>query len=294
MSPPDLALDLLITNGRVLDPDTGLDGPLDLGIAGDRIVHVGSTAPAARSLLDATGCLVVPGFVDLHSHAQSILGARLQAFDGVATALDLEAGRYPVADALGVSTFTHARYIGVEEPRSSLAGVLEVIVAAAVTGANMPLCHLNSTANRQLDIVAYAVERARANGVRISTEAYPHGSGVTNVGAAFLDPGNLPCMGMSPEGMTYLRTGERIGGPAQLERLRSEDPAGLVVVRWADETLPDDRRLLRPARSLIRGRWAASQRRSAGWSRRPAPGRSPRRSTGARSCRRASWRAPAR
>ena len=50
-------------------------------------------------MLDAAGCVVAPGFVDLHSHAQTVSGHRLQAFDGVTTALDLEAGRASVTVA---------------------------------------------------------------------------------------------------------------------------------------------------------------------------------------------------
>ena len=43
-----------------------------------------------------SGLVVAPGFIDLHSHAQTLPGRRLQACDGVTTALELEAGRAPV------------------------------------------------------------------------------------------------------------------------------------------------------------------------------------------------------
>jgi imidazolonepropionase-like amidohydrolase len=43
--------------------------------------------------------VVAPGFVDLHSHAQTVGSHRLQAFDGVTTSLELEAGALPVAAA---------------------------------------------------------------------------------------------------------------------------------------------------------------------------------------------------
>jgi len=46
---------------------------------------------------DATGLVVAPGFIDLHAHGQSIPADRMQAFDGVTTSLDLEAGVLPVA-----------------------------------------------------------------------------------------------------------------------------------------------------------------------------------------------------
>jgi len=52
--------------------------------------------PAGASIVDAWRLVVGPGFIDLHGHVRSIAGHRLQAFDGVATALDLEAGLAPV------------------------------------------------------------------------------------------------------------------------------------------------------------------------------------------------------
>jgi dihydroorotase len=57
-----------IKNGRLIDPASNIDKPLDLFIAAGRIVGVGNTAPAgfeANSVLDATGCIVCPGLVDL-------------------------------------------------------------------------------------------------------------------------------------------------------------------------------------------------------------------------------------
>ncbi len=56
-----------IKNGRLIDPASQTDKPLDLFVAAGRIVGVGN-APAgyeANSVLDATGCIVCPGLVDL-------------------------------------------------------------------------------------------------------------------------------------------------------------------------------------------------------------------------------------
>lgn len=67
-TPPPL--DIVIQGGTVFD---GRDVPgvrADVGIAGDRIVAVGDLADAtARQVIDADGLAVVPGFVDVHSHA---------------------------------------------------------------------------------------------------------------------------------------------------------------------------------------------------------------------------------
>ncbi len=91
--------DLVIANGRVIDPETGLDGVRSVGIRGGRIAAISSTPLRGRTVLDATGLVVAPGFIDLHSHGQELPGARMQAFDGVTTSLELEAGILPVATA---------------------------------------------------------------------------------------------------------------------------------------------------------------------------------------------------
>ena len=49
-----------------------------------------------RRVLDVTGRVVAPGFIDLHTHSPTPLGDAYQVRDGVTTALDLEAGAFPV------------------------------------------------------------------------------------------------------------------------------------------------------------------------------------------------------
>jgi dihydroorotase-like cyclic amidohydrolase len=341
---PGVGSNIALTGARVVDPESGLDAVCTVAVADGRIDYIGPDVPAGVDVVDAAGLVLAPGFIDLHSHAQSIVGLRLQALDGVTSALDLEAGRSPVerslaaaadtgrpinygfsagwaatrallagasrseadeiipssagwdepwggrevdhlldalsaevsAGAVGIGvllgyapdvtraeylavarlaadlrvpTFTHTRYIGVDEPNSSLEGMLEVVAAAAGTGAHMHVCHLNSTSNRQIDEIAAVLETARSSGARISTEAYPYGSGATSVGAAFLTPERLGRMGMSPSSITYLRTGRPFKDAAELAAAREDDPNGLVITRWADEDDPADRAVLQ--RSLL-------------------------------------------
>jgi len=60
--------DLKITGGLVVD-GTGAPGQvMDIGIVGDRIVAMGDLAEGAAEEIDATGRLVAPGFVDIHTH----------------------------------------------------------------------------------------------------------------------------------------------------------------------------------------------------------------------------------
>src|SRR3954464_9096065 len=87
--------DLVLAGGRVLDPETGLDRVCDVAIDGGSIAAIGDQLEGT-TIVDVGGLVVAPGFVDLHSHAQTLPGRRLQACDGVTTAPDLEAGRAPV------------------------------------------------------------------------------------------------------------------------------------------------------------------------------------------------------
>src|SRR3954469_12175098 len=94
--------DLVIRGGRVIDPANAVDARADVAIDGGVVAAVGSDLDG-RTVLDATGCVVAPGFVDLHSHAQGLDGHRLQALDGVTTSLDLESGVAPTELAYALS-----------------------------------------------------------------------------------------------------------------------------------------------------------------------------------------------
>jgi cytosine/adenosine deaminase-related metal-dependent hydrolase len=86
----------VLHGGRVIDPASGGDRITDVLIDNGKIAAVGADL-AGDVVIDVTGLVVGPGFVDLHSHVHSIAGQRLQALDGVTTSLDLEAGVMPVA-----------------------------------------------------------------------------------------------------------------------------------------------------------------------------------------------------
>ena len=91
--------DVVLRGGRVIDPESGLDAVRDVALTGDQVARIGSDLPAGRLDLDVAGQVVTAGFIDLHSHAHDLGGQRLQAMDGVTTALELEAGVSPVAVA---------------------------------------------------------------------------------------------------------------------------------------------------------------------------------------------------
>ena len=79
----------------MIDPESMLDATRDVAIDGRRVSAVSEERLDGKVVIDVSGLVVAPGFIDLHSHAQTLAGRRLQACDGVTAALDLEAGRTP-------------------------------------------------------------------------------------------------------------------------------------------------------------------------------------------------------
>jgi N-acyl-D-aspartate/D-glutamate deacylase len=84
--------DVVIVNGRVLDPESDLDAVRSVGITGRTIAAVATERLTGRTTIDATGAIVVPGFIDLHAHGQAADVYTLRASDGVTSALELEVG----------------------------------------------------------------------------------------------------------------------------------------------------------------------------------------------------------
>jgi adenine deaminase len=88
--------DLVILNGRVMDPETKYDKVSNVGIKGDRIVKITTDKITGKKTIDAKGHAVVPGFINTHSHSFGGFDQKMMAHDGTTTILDTESG---VADA---------------------------------------------------------------------------------------------------------------------------------------------------------------------------------------------------
>jgi cytosine/adenosine deaminase-related metal-dependent hydrolase len=331
--------DLVLRGGRVIDPESGLDGVRDVGITGTSVSGISEVPLTGRAIVQVGGRVVSPGFIDLHSHGQQIPEQRFQALDGVTTALELEAGTRPIAAAYrrageegrpinygyssswalarmqvlagyqpnggvnevltqlgggawrrtaspaqvraildmieddledgalgigiligyaplvdpseyvkvaalaagrGVPTYTHARELAENNPRTPIDGAEEIARAAGETGARMHYCHLNSTSTQHVERVLQLIERVRTEGSTVTTEAYPYGTAMTVVGAAFLAPEELRRRGLPPGSIKYLPTMQWLSNEAELAELRRSDPGGLVFIRYLDDDLPSE------------------------------------------------------
>jgi dihydroorotase len=80
-----------------MDPATGLDSVRHVAIRDGRIVAISAEPLRGTEVVDVSGKVVAPGFIDLHAHGQTTSDMELQARDGVTTALEMEVGVYPVA-----------------------------------------------------------------------------------------------------------------------------------------------------------------------------------------------------
>ncbi len=90
--------DLVINGGRVMDPETMYDDIANVGVKDGRIAAITKDKITGKEIIDATGLVVAPGFIDTHFHAVDPFGTKLGVADGITTGMDLEAGAMPVSD----------------------------------------------------------------------------------------------------------------------------------------------------------------------------------------------------
>jgi len=89
--------DVVINNGRVMDPETNFDGVRNVGIKDGKIVAVTKDAIKGKQTIDASGHVVAPGFIEGHQHATDPFSRKVFLRDGLTTQMDFEAGAGDVA-----------------------------------------------------------------------------------------------------------------------------------------------------------------------------------------------------
>jgi N-acyl-D-aspartate/D-glutamate deacylase len=91
------SFDLVLENGRVMDPESGFDEIRHVGIVKGKIAAISKTALSGKDSIDASGLVVAPGFIDLHQHAWDPDSVRFKIRDGVTSVFELEVGTANVA-----------------------------------------------------------------------------------------------------------------------------------------------------------------------------------------------------
>jgi len=84
--------DLVIANGRVMDPDSGLDAIRHVGVREGRVQALSAQPLEGTRTIDATGLVVAPGFINLHWHGTRPISNTFEAMDGVTSTFELEIG----------------------------------------------------------------------------------------------------------------------------------------------------------------------------------------------------------
>ncbi len=109
---------VLIKNGRVIDPASKLDKVSDLLIEDGKIAEIKTALSAkADQIIDAKGCFVMPGFIDLHTHLrdpgfeekETIETGALAAAKGGFTTILAMPNTSPVVDNADVVNYIHQK-----------------------------------------------------------------------------------------------------------------------------------------------------------------------------------------
>lgn len=75
--------DLVILNGRVMDPETMFDAIANLGIKDGRIRAITKEKITGKETIDATGLVVAPGFIDTHFRSVDVFATKMALRDGL-------------------------------------------------------------------------------------------------------------------------------------------------------------------------------------------------------------------
>ena len=103
--------DVVISNGRVMDPETNFDGVRNVGIKDGKIVIITTDAISGKETIDASGHVVAPGFIEGHQHATDQFSRKVNLRDGLTTQMDFEAGAGDIAKwYAGAEGKTQANY----------------------------------------------------------------------------------------------------------------------------------------------------------------------------------------
>ena len=136
--------DLLIVGGRVIDGTGAAAFRADVAVRDGRIVTVargGLARDAAKQVIDATGLIIAPGFIDLHAHLEPLFGmpdAESHVRQGVTTAMGNPdgGGFYPIgrglarADTAGLG-MNVGFFVGHNTVRSRVMGLVDRAPTAA-------------------------------------------------------------------------------------------------------------------------------------------------------------------
>lgn len=208
--------DLVLKGGHVIDPKNGVDGPMDVAIAGGKIARVApdiSSAEAGKTV-DATGLYVAPGLIDIHAHVYLWRDAAGEAVQ--ADAFSFRSGVTTMVDAgsTGWRTFPDFRERIISHAKTRILALLNIAGAGMGTGKEDDPAELDAEAAAKMAkanadvIVGFksahyagpgwesidgAVKAGELTGLPVMVD-FGRINGVRNINALFLDklrPGDI-------------------------------------------------------------------------------------------------------
>ena len=90
--PASTEFDVVILNGRVMDPETNFDAIRYVGVKDGKIALITEEQISGKETIDASGHVVTAGFIETHNHWQRAMGYKMMLRDGVTSTFDLEYG----------------------------------------------------------------------------------------------------------------------------------------------------------------------------------------------------------
>jgi len=208
--------DLLLKGSHVIDPKNGVDGPMDVAIAGGKIARVapGIGSAEAGKTVDATGLYVAPGLIDIHAHVYLWRDAAGEAVQ--ADAFSFRSGVTTMVDAgsTGWRTFPDFRERIISHAKTRILALLNIAGAGMGTGKEDDPAELDAEAAAKMAkanadvIVGFksahyagpgwesidgAVKAGELTGLPVMVD-FGRINGVRNINALFLDklrPGDI-------------------------------------------------------------------------------------------------------
>ncbi len=109
-------MSIVIKNGHLIEPASGVSAPLDVLIEGETVAQIGPNL-SGDTVIDASGCIVCPGLVDIHVHfrepgfesKETIASGSKAAAKGGFTSVVTMANTKPTIDDAGMVEFVHRR-----------------------------------------------------------------------------------------------------------------------------------------------------------------------------------------
>jgi len=234
--------------------------PINYGTAAGwtyaRIATFTETEPEAtvKYFQDAQGLTNWKNDLAIPEQQEKILGYVKQGLDEGALGIGINAGYAPgygrkeyfalaaLAAERDVATYTHVRYASNLEPQSSYEAVQELIANAAITGAHMHLCHINSTSLKDVHSVMELVDDAFERDINITVGAYPWGAASTVIGAAMFSGEGWP-QRMGSTAHNFQLGTERMTKEQVIE-YQKDKPGTFIVWHFLDESNPEDLAML--------------------------------------------------